>query len=254
MLQSMTGYGECSFQNVRCEIKTLNHRFFDANIYLPSCLSCYEIRLRQILRKHVVRGMVYFKIFIDSPEIKLDLKQARSQYKFIRDLQKNLKLNSDIPLELFLPFKKEVAPKWLLVYKVVMSAIKSLIKSRIEEGKKIVKDFESHLNKIDRLFYAIEKIAPKLESKRLEESSINSEVGKEDFSEERIRFEMHLRAFRRNICSKSASGKYSVFLLQEMQRECNTIASKAKDSRVAKTVVKLKEEIEKIREQAENVR
>lgn len=83
---------------------------------------------------------------------------------------------------------------------------------------------------------------------------VNSEAGREDFSEERIRFIMHLQAFKSNISSKSGSGKYSVFLLQEMQRECNTIASKTKDFRVAKLIVKLKEEIEKIREQAENVR
>ncbi|MFA5031550.1 MAG: DUF1732 domain-containing protein [bacterium] len=254
MIQSMTGYGEYCFRNIRCELKSLNHRFFDANIFIPSCLSPYEIKLRQLLRERIVRGMVYLRIFIEAPDIKTDLKQAKAHYNFLIDLQKNLKLNSDIPIELFLPFKKEIAPQWSIIQKVVTGAINALIKARIEEGAKTLKDINSHLKQIDKFFDSIKRKAPVLEAKRMKKIQTSSELNKEDFSEEQMRFETHFKALKRNISSAGVSGKYCVFLLQEMQRECNTIASKTKDSSVATLIVKLKDEIEKIREQMENVR
>lgn len=273
MIQSMTGYGEASVCHIHCEIKSLNHRFFNLNLSMPSSLSVYEFRLRKLLKAAIKRGSVFLRIFLDDMKIQPDIKRAQIYYKFVNDLKKKLKLGGPVPLELFLDFKKEVTPSWQLIRSVINSAVAQLTEARVEEGKKLQKDIELRLNKIEKLLEFIKKRVSKQKDERgkhlmkklphfikdkVNESKFSNELAllmmKEDFSEECIRLVAHLSKFRRILKARESSGKYLGFLTQEMHREANTISSKASDTKISHAVVELKSELEAIREQIENAR
>ncbi|MDI6839283.1 MAG: DUF1732 domain-containing protein [bacterium] len=272
MIQSMTGYGEATYSHIHCELKALNHRFFDATLSIPTSLSCYEFKIITLLKERIKRGAVFLKIFVEETHIKLDIKRAKAYYDFINNLKLSLGLEeSSIPIDLFLNFTKQEAPPWSVVKKVINSCIDCLIESRLEEGKKLLSDIETHFKKINKLLQVIDQRVPKQKERReqflkritplikdgLDEHKIDEEFAfllmKEDFNEEQSRLKAHFKKFKNILYSKRPSGKYLVFLIQEMQREANTISAKVKDVGVSQVVVELKKELEDLREQAENV-
>ena len=268
----MTGYGEATLYNIHCEIKTLNHRFFDASVSLPSALSSYEFKIRTLLSTYIKRGVVYFKLFIGDTEIEPDIKRAKIYYKFVSELKQKLGLKSDVPIEPFLEFKKQKIPGWREVKEVVISALNKAVESRIEEGKKLKTDIELHIKNIKNLIKSILEKTPdqkKIESEfrtkldsftknKLDEQKVKEELTllllRENFNEEVVRLDAHFRKFKEIIRDKEPSGKHLAFLLQEMQREANTISAKAKNAEVSQLTVELKRELEILREQVENVR
>ena len=268
----MTGYGEATLHNIHCEIKTLNHRFFDASVSLPFALSSYEFKIRALLSTSIKRGVVYFKLFTGDTEIEPDIKRAKIYYKFVSELKQELGLKSDVPIEPFLAFKKEKVPGWRDIKEVVIAALNKAVESRIEEGKKLKSDIELHIKNIKNLVKSILEKTPdqkkietefrtKLDSftkNKLDEQKVKEELTllllRENFNEEVVRLDAHFRKFKEIIKSKEPSGKHLAFLLQEMQREANTISAKAKNAEVSQLTVELKRELEILREQVENVR
>lgn len=272
MIQSMTGYGEASLGGLHCEIKTLNHRFLSIVLSTPPSFSIYEFQIRELLNTYIKRGAVYLKLSMEDAEFEPDIAKAKAYYSFIKKLQKALNLKVDVPIEPFLEFKKEKIPGWRNVKLVTTTAIRKLIESRIEEGKKIQSDIELHLKEIKELIVSIKKKAPdqkkmekefrsKLESfskNELDERKVREELTllllRENFNEEVVRLIAHFRRFKEIVKSKSPFGKHLAFLLQEMQREANTISAKAKNAEISQLTVELKKELEILREQVENVR
>lgn len=272
MIQSMTGYGEAVLQGIYCEVKALNHRFLSMSLSIPPNLSNYEFQIRELLNTYIKRGTVYLKLSIENAEPEPDLIKAKAYYNFVKKLQKSLNLQEDIPIEPFLGFKKEKTPAWRDIKSVVTCAIRKLVESRIEEGQKILLDIKLHLSRIKELIASIKQKIPdqrkiekefkaRLESfsnNELDEKKIKEELTllllRENFNEEVVRLVAHFRRFREVLKSKSPSGKYLSFILQEMQREANTISAKAKSAEISQLIVELKRELETLREQIENVR
>jgi uncharacterized protein (TIGR00255 family) len=268
----MTGYGEASFGHIHCEVKSLNHRFLDISLSIPASFSPYEFKIRKLLSTHVKRGTVFLRLFAEDVEIRPDLKHAKAYYKFIQELKKELGLKSEVPIEPFLKFSKEKPPAWRDVKNVISTALEKLIKSRIQEGQKTKVDIELHLKKTKKLAESMKKRAPdqqkiekelkgKLDSfpgKELDERKIREELTllliRENFNEEAVRLNAHIGKFEEVLRSKDPSGKHFAFLLQEMQREVNTVSAKAKNAAVSQLAVELKREMESLREQVENVR
>ncbi len=272
MIQSMTGYGEARRGDIYCEIKSLNHRFFNVTLSIPSWLSPYEFKIRELLKNRVKRGAVSLKVYIENHEIKPNLEGARVYYNFIRDLKKELGLSGTIPIEPFLDFRKEIKASWSDVKFAINSALSLLVKSREEEGKKLREDIELHLKKIKERIEIIKHKSPDEREIRkqfkkklrdfikdgLDERKLKEELTlwliRENFNEERVRFEVHLNKFKQVLKSREPPGKRLSFLIQEMEREANTISAKAKNAEISQLVVELKEELEILKEQIGNVR
>ncbi len=272
MLQSMTGYGEANNGSLHCEIKTLNHRFLNINFNIPSSLSRYEYDIRKVLGSQIKRGAVSLKISIEDSKIKLDIEKAKIYYNFIKNLKQKLNIKSPIPIDPFLNFKKDEIPSWRVLKSVIATALNHLIETRIEEGSKLQADIELRLKKIDKLIKLIKQKTPKqtelierfkeklspfikegIDERRLEEELAFSII-KEDINEECVRLATHIEKFKETINIEEPLGKYFIFLIQEMQREANTISSKARDIRISQCVIELKKELENLREQVENIR
>ena len=271
MIQSMTGYGEARRGNIHCEIKSLNHRFFNITLLTPSWLSPYELKIMDLLKNRIKRGAVSLKIYIESQEIKLDIKRAKTYYNFIHNLKEELGLSGDISIGHFLDFKKETTASWGDVRITINSALSSLIKSRKDEGRKLKDDIDLHFKKTRKGIEDIKRQTPgeqdiKKQFKKkfaniikngLDERRLKEELTlwliRENFNEERVRFEMHLNKFKQIVKRKEPSGKHLSFLIQEMEREVNTISAKAKNAKISQLVVELKGELEILREQIGNV-
>lgn len=271
MIQSMTGYGETSLRQVRCEIKTLNHRFLKADISIPPELSSYELRLKRLLRERLARGAIFLKIFLEA-DIEPDIERARAYYNFLVNLKQSLKINSPIPIDLFIDFKKTKSISWRTIKQVTNNALDKVIESRIAEGRGLQAAIKLSLKRMDKLLHLIRQYIPKQVDLRknfkeklapfmkegVDEHKIDAELAfllvKQDFNEERVRLEIHLAKFKELISTESPSGKYLTFLTQEMLREANTISSKVQDAKISHLVVEFKKELEDLREQVENVR
>ncbi|MCK4308065.1 YicC family protein [candidate division WOR-3 bacterium] len=273
MMQSMTGYGEARQGNVYCEIKSLNHRFFNVNFSIPSWLSPYEFKIIELLKRRIKRGAVSLKIYTDNYEIKPDIERAKAYYNFVLDLKQELGLSGTIPIGHFLDFKKETTgASWKDVKTAINSAISLLVKSRDEEGKKLKADIELHLKKVKEGVEHIKQGTPDVRDIRkqfkkkfaafvrdgLDERKLKEELTlwliRENFNEERVRLEVHLSKFKQVLRKRGPSGKYLSFLIQEMEREANTISAKAKNAKISQLIVELKGELEILREQIGNVR
>lgn len=270
-MYSMTGYGEGIFRNILCEIISLNHRFLDIHLSLPDNLLSKEIKIRNLIKKRINRGKIILKIFIQKKEYEFDVEQAKTFYNFVKEAKNELSLKGNIPLNFLFEFKKEKTPKWIDCKTAINLTIDSLIKSKAEEGEKIKKELDFHIHRVEKLIEEIENISQPIESKiqqiknKLASFGINngsqlndmitSIILKEDFSEEKLRLRSHTTKFNDilNTTQNGCIGKYLGFLLQEMMRETNTISAKAKDAKISQLVVEIKNEIEILREQVENV-
>jgi uncharacterized protein (TIGR00255 family) len=272
MIQSMTGYGEASLHNIKCEIKALNHRFLSTTLSLPPSLSKYEFKIRELIGAYLKRGAIFLKLFVESHQVEPDLEQAKVYYNFVEKLKNGLELKGEIPLSLFLDFRKEKVLTWDEIKPIVVLSLHKVIKSRVEEGKKIKQDMELHLKRLKSLINQIIKKTPnqkKMEQEfktklnsltrdKLDEQKVREELTilllRENFNEEIVRLDAHFNKFRKVVRRKEPSGKELTFLLQEMQREANTVSAKAKNAEISQLTVEIKTDIEILMEQAENVR
>jgi uncharacterized protein (TIGR00255 family) len=279
MIQSMTGYGECERKNIYCEIKSLNQRFFNTSLALPEELTSYAYQIEKLLKDKLTRGFVYLKIIYKEEQLPVVNKQAViQQYKNLKNLKQLLNLPGEITLDLLCSSVNIYKPKvkvrsdnytWNIVKGVINSAVDNLIQMRKREGGEIKEYATRSLNSMDSLINLIKKQSPKRierEKKRFKEllssySGVYKGVEREicifadkvNIQEELSRFGIHLDNFRKILKGDSPCGKRLGFLLQELLREANTIASKAQDARISMAVVDIKNELENLREQTENV-
>ena len=287
MLQSMTGFGKASARisgkKVDVEIRSLNSKQLDFNVRLPQLYRELEPEIRTYLGKILDRGKVDMFINVTSEESKaknvLNKELAKAYHKELKELGKALheKDVEYLPLVLRMPdiFKtEETAGKEELktVLSLVHKAVDMVAKYRVDEGKALKKDIESHLSLIEkkeaevgamdgkRIDKVREKLTTKLndlaEAKNIDNNRFEQEliyyIERLDINEERTRLKAHCSYFRQTM-NEDKGGRKLGFIIQEVGREINTIGSKANDAEIQKVVVEMKDELEKIKEQLLNI-
>ncbi len=291
MLRSMTGFGKgvVNFKkgNITVEIRTLNHRFFDINSRLPSSFYPLEIPLVEQIKKQIKRGSVNLNLMVESAKEKennlaLDYKMARRYHGILNQLKKSLNLKGEIGLAQILSFPhlitykeqpKDINSFYPAVKAVLDKALNGLIKMRENEGKAIFNDLfkrakiiEKTLAQIERRSEAavktykeklLKRMGQLVGQRNLDKERLETEVAlfvkNVDIQEEITRLLSHIENFRKTLKDKGEIGKKLDFIAQEMHRETNTIGQKASDFKISEGIIQIKGEIEKIREQVQNV-
>jgi uncharacterized protein (TIGR00255 family) len=290
VLYSMTGFGR-SEQTIGgktflVEVRSLNGKQFDLRINIPPLLKPYEFDIRNILNESLQRGSVECIITLKqngaSKPVSINTELAKAYYKPVADLAKELNLDASSLLSTLLKLPEVITPtneilndeEWSLFEKVLRDALAQLVEHRKEEGRSMAEDLVSRIDKIEMLQEDIRKIEPARRQKirdglvKVVEDNIGKEnydknrleqeliyyIEKIDISEEQVRLKNHCDYFRDIMKEPDASkGKKLSFILQEIGREINTTGSKAYDSVVQKSVVLMKDELEKAKEQVLNV-
>ena len=288
MIKSMTGFGkasqELSDKTINIEIRSLNSKSADISLRLSSSLRNYELELRNEISKQLERGKIDLSIFIESKKaempVEINIELAKAYNKQLKNLA--LELNEPIAnvLQQVLKFpdvlkneRKETDENdWKLIKHCLNSALEELNNFRDIEGLSLKKDFETRISKINtfleeiktldlirinaiknRIRNNIEDVIGKsnLDENRFEQELIYY-IEKLDINEEKVRLKTHLDYFTET-CNEKSAGRKLNFISQEIGREINTIGSKANDAQIQKLVVLMKDELEKIKEQANNV-
>ena len=288
MIKSMTGFGkasqELSDKTINIEIRSLNSKSADISLRLSSGLRNYELELRNEISKQLERGKIDLSIFIESKKaempVEINIELAKAYHKQLKNLA--LELNEPIAnaLQQVLKFpdvlknerKETDENEWKLIKHCLNSALDELNNFRDIEGLSLKKDFEIRISKINtcleeiktldlirinaiknRIRNNIEEVIgkPNLDENRFEQELIYY-IEKLDINEEKVRLKTHLDYFIET-CNEKSAGRKLNFISQEIGREINTIGSKANDAQIQKLVVLMKDELEKIKEQANNV-
>lgn len=290
-MNSMTGFGSASLRERRTdigvEVRSVNHRFLTVKLSLPDSLARHENEIEQTVRGRLGRGSVTVSVSVksarDSETSLPDLKTFKAYAKQLKEIQKAIGLKGEIRMEdlLAVPslWSNGAATTdedlWPKVKKLLLKALDQLVETREREGEKIAGAFKSHLENIEGRLGKVQSRVPQVvESyqKRLDDriqqlltqrglEAAKLDIVKEvaihadrcDTSEEIQRLRAHIGEFRKIVAQKGQLGRRLDFLTQEMGRETNTIASKANDGEIAASAVEMKAELEKIKEQVENV-
>ncbi|MGA7160006.1 MAG: YicC/YloC family endoribonuclease [Bacteroidota bacterium] len=292
MIQSMTGYGrgECSKEGVSAlvELRSVNSRFFELSSRLPRSLSLRENETKEIVRAKVARGKISLTATLQSDTngklpLKVNVSAAKSYYKLLSQLRKSLKLKEKVSLEHVLRFsevfeggvdEEGVSAEWTAFEEALQLAVQDLKTMRANEGQEISKDMIARVGHIQERLENIESISKERipeERTRLQErialllgdknivdtQRLELEIAlladKLDVTEECVRFRSHNKFFLEALNNDEAAGRKLNFLIQEMNREANTIGSKSNDTEIAHHIVAIKEDLEKIREQLQNI-
>ena len=289
----MTGYGRAEAvlddQKYIVEIKSLNHRFLEISLRLPASLSALEIEIKKKIGEPLIRGKIDVTIRRDANAsaenahyLALNLPLARNYFDLFTQLKQSLNLQDDIKLgmiagqkDIFLPVEspQDMTTLWQGLSVVLEEAIAGMMDMRRREGEILSQDLLARLDLMAQLINRIEVKAPKVVSeyqKRLterirelssglviDEARLSQEVAifaeKSDITEEIVRFRSHIGQFLEMLHSDEAIGRKVDFLIQEMNREVNTIGSKSSDADISRQVIEIKSELAKLREQVQNL-
>lgn len=291
MLRSMTGYGRSqkilNGRDILVEIRSVNHRYYEYSSRIPRSYSYIDEKLKALLKSGISRGKVEASVTINNIEgrdivIGINKSAAEGYIAALRSVSDELGLKDDLKLSnlIKLPdiFTVQKAPDneeqlWEDVSLVASEALESFISMRCSEGERLKADVLEKAANIEKSICEVERLSPvtvenyrnKLRSK-LEEILENRDIDEQRIlteaavfaekiavDEETVRLRSHIAQLRTMLDSGEAVGRKLDFLVQEMNREVNTIGSKAQDLNVARVVVDMKAEIEKIREQIQNI-
>jgi len=290
-MRSMTGYGKSrnsnDFLEVSVEIRSVNSRYLDVSIRIPNSFAALEMPVRETLREAVVRGKI--SVFIDikktlsnSADISVDNDKFKERKQLLQSIIDSLHLNDDIKLSHLLTFSDlfELDPQALnmeevksLITRTLLEALHSFNSMRDSEGQFIKEDLIKRIVNIERWLGEIEDKSRqnvqmefdrllknvlrlvgenKIDNTRLEQE-IAIIADRVDITEECVRMRSHIQLFNETLNLKGEVGKKFNFILQEMLRETNTMNSKTSHIEIAHVLIKVKEEIEKLREQVQNL-
>ncbi len=291
MLKSMTGFGRNEIstaeRKITVEMKAVNHRYCDISTRMPKKLGFFEAGIRNVLKQYIGRGKVdVFITYEDYTEnnvcVKYNGDLAREYYNNLEQISKDFGIENDIKVsslsrypEVFTLEEQTLDEKvlWELVEEAVRGAAKRFVDTRIAEGEHLKQDIVAKLNGMLSLVEFIEirspeivaqyrnklmaKVTELLGDTRMEESIIVTEVtvfaDKICVDEETVRLRSHILNMKAVLDDSDNIGRKLDFIAQEMNREANTILSKANDLEVTNKAIDLKTEIEKIREQIQNI-
>jgi uncharacterized protein (TIGR00255 family) len=291
-MKSMTGYGrgEASRDGIKIttEITSVNRKQSEITVYLPRELEPLEAQARAELNKRIARGRVTVKVGLHAAEalpgqVEVNVAVARAYVNELRKMARELKISDNISLEALVRLPgvlgagddfSEAEKLWPVLEQSVTAAMDALVKMRVKEGAHLAKDLQGRIKSMRKGVATIKAAAPEMVKRHREQlqqrianaglplppdedERLLKEVvyfaDRSDISEELARLQSHFKQF--DDCGKSEEpvGRTLDFLAQEMNREINTIGSKAQDSEIAREVVQFKAELEKFREQVQNV-
>jgi uncharacterized protein (TIGR00255 family) len=299
MIRSMTGWGEAEIDTdvgrLRVEIRTVNHRFLNTSIRLPSGHDRLEAAVVDWIKPRLLRGHVTLGASIerDDPSdrglAELDLDRARHAYELYRELGHALGLIGEVDVATIARFPDVIRPPdprrgsgagaievpEEALREAVALAVDAVVTFREREGEALRTDLEGRLDELEAALDSVEARAPQrllaerdrlrekigelIESHEVDDERLAREVAwlaeKWDINEEIVRFRGHVALMRETLDADGSEsvGKRLSFIVQEMHREANTIGSKANDTDIGHAAVKMKEEVERLREQVENV-
>ncbi|MCD8104450.1 MAG: YicC family protein [Lachnospiraceae bacterium] len=291
MVKSMTGFGRCEYlsgsKKFTIEIRAVNHRYFDVNIKMPKKFSFFESAIRSEVKTFVQRGKVdlfvtYEDFAQETAALKYNEGLAAEYLKYFRQMAEQFRIRDDVTAsclgrcpEVFSMEEQDIDEEelWAALRHALRTACGELAASREKEGEALKTDILDKLEKMDENVTLIEQRYPqivaeyrrKLEDKvkelladaQMEESRIASEVviyaDKICTDEETVRLRSHIRTMRAELIQGGAIGRKLDFIAQEMNREANTILSKANDLETSNVAIDLKTDIEKVREQIQNI-
>jgi uncharacterized protein (TIGR00255 family) len=291
MIKSMTGFGRrqgtWSDGTVSVEVRSVNHRFLETSIRLPKSMSGLEERFKKAIQQYCVRGRVDLTVLLQGSRgsaraVQLDVGLAKQYHQALRTLQRTLKLKGSIDIGLMAGFRDLLTlseqpvddPKFTkVVEKLGLLAVSDMAKMREKEGALLGRDILTRLDHVRECKSAILSRAPLIAQEAFDRMKqrveklladsipdlprLNQELAlyadRCDITEELVRLDTHMIQFERALQNTEPAGKTLDFLLQEMGREVNTIGSKANDGAIRADVVRMKAELERVREQIQNV-
>lgn len=291
MIKSMTGFDRSEIvkgnRKISVEIKSVNHRYLEAGIKMPKKLNVFESRMRDLLKKYATRGKIdIFINYEDDSESQVNLKfnqNIADEYMAIfNNMSEKYNLKNDMTVGGLARFPEVITMDevqedeeelWHFIEEAMKAALEQFVNTRILEGENLKKDLLGKLDHMEELVAFVEKRSPeimkeyrsKLESKvkellgdtTIDESRIATEViiyaDKICVDEETVRLRSHIEHARKCLNEDGGIGRKMDFIAQEMNREANTTLSKANDIEISNAAIDLKTEIEKVREQIQNI-
>ena len=290
MIKSMTGVGRAEAllppwnSRIVVDVRSVNHKFMELVPRLPQQLAGFEGEIRDLVRRRVRRGYIQLQVTLDesaeAPTLMLDHRLMRDYLRLARELQKKYRITGEPDLNTVLAYPGIVTSQkadenhgrlWRLSRRVISQAVDRMVAMKRAEGAALVRDLRKRVTRIKRAVLAIESRVParlrerrenliaqlkelnvESDSKRiLEEVAFISE--KVDIHEECVRLKSHCSMFLRAVGSSQTAGKKLDFITQEMLRETDTLAAKARDMAISRRAIEIKGEIEKLKEQVRNV-
>jgi uncharacterized protein (TIGR00255 family) len=291
MLKSMTGFGreegETTLGKVGVEIRSINHRYCDINLKLPRRFNPLEARIKEMIRAEVARGRVDVAVKLDAKgegkiQLDVDLSLAEQYYRALQVLKERFHLQGEITLEHLAGAKDLITAKeevedveayWPEIVAVLKQSIRDMDQMKRNEGISLGRDLGQRLDRISQLLEDVrvkfpltlkayqerfkERLRTLLDGTELDPVRFQQEIAfwveRTDITEELVRAESHLTQFRALLVSEEPVGRKMDFLLQEIHREVNTISSKVNDAEFSQKAIEIKSELEKIREQVQNI-
>lgn len=291
MIKSMTGFGRCEISEAdrkfTVEIKSVNHRYLDVNMKMPKKLSFFESAIRNVLKQYMQRGKVdLFITYEDFTENKVCVKYnqdiAAEYMKYLNQMAEEFSLDNDIRVSALSRYPEVFSMEeqtidedqiWKTLEKALRGAAEGFVETRIREGENLLADLTGKLDGMQKLVEYIEERSPqliaeykqKLEEKakelledvKVDENRLLMEVtmfaDKVCVDEEIVRLKSHIETTKQTLLEGGGIGRKLDFIAQEMNREANTILSKANDLTISNCAIELKTEIEKVREQIQNI-
>ena len=291
MIKSMTGYGRAEQidenRKIVIDMRSVNHRYCDVSVKAPRAYGYLEDKIREYISSVISRGKIEVFVYIETytsedKVITLDHALCENYYKLLKELKDTYTLRNDIGLsdlsrfsDIFVTRHQEEDKDkvWDMIFPCLKSATDDFISARTREGERLYENLVARAKAIKEELSFIKKRAPKISKEysvklkermtellgnfQVDEGRLLTEVGimadKVCIDEELVRLESHFNEFEKILTLSEPVGRKLDFLVQEINRETNTIGSKANDFGIAKNVVEIKSEIEKLREQIQNI-
>jgi len=282
LIESLTGYGTSEKGIFRVEAKSLNHRFLEINVRLPAIVSRSEIEIRNLIKEKFQRGKIDINVSINQKEktgrVYLNKKLAMQLYSAFIDLKKELSILGSIDISMFSNFKElfiyeEEEPDINNLMLAVSEAIEELHQMRIREGEIIKKSLLEIAENIEKLIINLEsmvdmsynnyinslknRVKELINQNNLDEKRVLEQIiiyaQRVDIKEEVDRLKSHIVQFKENILKGGIIGKKVDFLLQEMNREANTILAKTEDFEIKTIAIEIRTQAERLKEQIQNI-
>lgn len=291
MIKSMTGFGRCEIQEtqrkITVEMKSVNHRYLDVNIKMPKKLNFFEVAIRNELKNYIQRGKVdVFITYEDYTEsnvcVKYNKELAAEYMEYLKQMAEDFSLDNDVRVSALSRYPEVLSMEeqtideeqlWQLLERAIKGAAQGFVETRIREGEHLKDDL---IAKLDGMLVHVdfiterspqiiaeyrqkltEKVRDLLEDTKIDESRLLTEVtifaDRVCVDEELVRLRSHIEATRQTLIQGGSIGRKLDFIAQEMNREANTILSKTSDLEISNRGIELKTEIEKVREQIQNI-
>lgn len=280
-MQSMTGFGVAEKDGFKVEVRSLNHRYIEISVRMPSVLVEHEIPVRNIIKGKFARGKFDVNIsFTDKRQMKMEINRelAKGIYDAFSGLQRELSLPGSLNIDFFSGYRELLMteePEYDTdaLYNALDDAVSKVEEMRRAEGEILKKELTGRLKRLEGIHGEIEglskglvahykealakKIAELVPNLSIDETRLAQEVAimaqKSDIAEELARFRSHMQQFQSALSNGDVIGRKLDFLLQEMNRETSTVASKMDDVRIINLSIEIKTEVEKLREQVQNI-